>query len=145
MARRVLLVEDAVPIRKAINAMIRSECEVVGEVIDGTQVLGAAKELSPDTILLDVSLPGISGIMLLPLLRSSLPDVAIIMLTNHSEAYYVNEALRRGADDYVLKGDALSELLPAIRRSHSKHCSHPARHDSTGIETVMVVPAPRED
>lgn len=114
MARSLLLVEDSAAMREAIRQVLGEECGSIHWVDDGTQVLAKAAEIMPDTILLDISLPGISGLILLPLLRKAHPDTTIVMLTNHNEDVYRRQALARGADSYVLKSRANAELLPAI-------------------------------
>ena len=116
MRSRVLLVEDSAPMRDAVSRILCAEFDLLGYVDDGHNVLAAAKEHQPDVVVLDISLPGMSGLAALPLLRDSLPGATIVMLTNHVGQEYVEEAFRRGADGYVLKNDAHRALLPAIRR-----------------------------
>ena len=107
--------------RAALRGLIKQECDIVGEIDNGYDVLPAAQELRPDVILLDISLPGTSGLVLLPMLRSSLPGATILILTNHAERAYVDEAFARGADGYILKADVPDKLLLTIRnaRHHS--------------------------
>lgn len=102
---------------RAVGALIREECEIVAEVEDGAAVLAAAAALLPNAVVLDISLPGISGILLLPRLRQLLPRATLVILTNHFEAAYRREAFLRGADAYVLKPHARTHLLPAIRHA----------------------------
>lgn len=116
---RVLLVDDFLPMRDVASRLLSQDCEVLGYVEDGKQVLAAAKEHRPDIIVLDISLPGMSGMMLLPFLRELLPDAVIVMFTNRVSDEYVAEAFRRGADSYVLKNDAHDSLLAAVRRGRT--------------------------
>ena len=74
-----------------------------------------ARAVKPDVLLLDVSLPGLSGIRALPALRAALPETCIVILTTHSDPAYQEEAFRRGANGYVLKRCAYTDLLPAVR------------------------------
>jgi DNA-binding NarL/FixJ family response regulator len=74
-----------------------------------------ATELQPHVITLDVSKPGISGLQLLPELRSAMPKAVIIIVTITSDQLYMDEARKRGADGYVLKRNALADLIPAIQ------------------------------
>lgn len=132
--QRVLLVEDSAPMRLAITEIVQRECKIIGCVEHGCEVLTRATELSPHTILLDISLPGISGLDLLPQLREALPQTAIVMLTNHADEFYRREAFARGADAYVLKGDAHTELLGAIRLGRTgahrrTNTANPAREE----------------
>jgi DNA-binding NarL/FixJ family response regulator len=116
--------------REAIRCILAPDCELVAWAEDGHEVIGAALEMRPDTILLDISLPGISGMSLLPLLRDALPATTIVMLTNHTSEHYVEEAYRRGADAYVIKSEAHEALLPAIRRGR---ITHPAVASAQGV------------
>ncbi len=117
MRCRVFLVEDSAPMREAISSILAPECELLGWVDDGHKVLETVVPARPEVILLDISLPGLSGMSLLPELRSLLPKAAVVILTNHSSVEYREEAFRRGAADYVLKNQAHSALLPAVRQA----------------------------
>ena len=97
--------------------LVAREYEVAGWVASGDEVVAEAERLRPDVVLLDVSLPGKSGLAVLPALRAALADATIIVLTTHVEPIYVRQALERGADAYVLKGKAMTELLPVIREA----------------------------
>ena len=121
MRSRVFLVEDSALMREAILSILAPECELLGWVDNGHKVLETVVVARPDVILLDISLPGVSGMMLLPELRSSLPNAGIVILANHNSEEYVEEAFRRGADEYVLKSDAHVALLPAVRYAASMH------------------------
>lgn len=97
MRSRVLLVEDSAPMREAVSRILALKCDLVGYDGDGRHALKTPIDERPDVIVLDISLPGISGMALLPLLRAAVPEVAVVMLTNHAEEEYVEEAMRRGA------------------------------------------------
>ncbi len=103
--------------REAISLILAPECELLGWVDHGYKVLETVVPARPEVVLLDISLPGISGMSLLPELRSLLPETAVVVLTNHDSAEYMEEAFRRGAADYVLKSEAHSALLPAVRQA----------------------------
>ena len=133
MTEKVLLVEDSAAMRAVIEEILEDRIGSVHWVSDGREVLPSAAEIQPDTIVLDISLPGISGLILLPMLRAAHPESNIVMLTNHADELYRRQALARGANAYVLKSHANTDLLPAIRaggRSDSgAECSmssHPA-------------------
>jgi len=112
---RVLLVDDHAGIREAVKGLLRScDLKVVGEVTDGDDALAECERLTPDVVLMDITMPGISGLRALPSVRERLPFSAIIILTSHDNPLYRNEAFRLGADAYVLKWRAPSELIPAI-------------------------------
>lgn len=111
----VLIADDNPEWRSVIADMLRSQYDTVHQVERGDEVIPAASLLHPDAITLDVSMPGISGLNLLPQLRAAFPDTVIIIVTTNSSKLYVEEAYRRGADGYVFKGNALSDLIPALQ------------------------------
>lgn len=100
--------------RDAIVSVLSQEHDVVATVGDGNEVLPVADRLAPEAIVLDVSMPGRSGLQILPQLRIRMPSVAIVVLTAHLEPIYQEEAFRRGADGYVLKDKLLNDLLPTV-------------------------------
>ena len=112
---RVLITEDYVLIQENIRRVVDGTCDVIGVVEDGESALAAVAEHSPDIVLLDVSLPDMSGFTLAQRLRCSAPSVRIIFLTAYGEKAYVDRAFEIGALGYVLKGRIWTDLLPAIR------------------------------
>lgn len=115
MSRLTALIADDHPEWRAIIARILEPAyEVIGFAERGDQVLELATGLHPQVITLDVSMPGLSGLNALPPLRAALPDTVIVMVATNSSKLYREEAYARGADAYVLKGDAFEQLLPAI-------------------------------
>jgi DNA-binding NarL/FixJ family response regulator len=110
----VLVIEDHPEMRKAIVSLVSSACSIAGEVDNGNAALSTAQALHPNVILLDISLPGKSGLQILPECRTALPEAAIIMVTNNIEPVYREEAFNRGADGFVDKSRLSTELLPAI-------------------------------
>ena len=113
---KVLLADDHVLIRRGIQKIIESETslEVVGQVGDGLELLNIIKEVTPDIILLDISMPNLRGIEAIGEAKKICPKVKIVMLTMHNSKQYLCHALAAGADGYVLKEDSDSELLIAI-------------------------------
>ena len=91
---RVLLADDHPGILESVRALLAGEFDVVGEVLDGATVLAEASQLGPDVVVLDVSMPRGSGLRSLPLLRERLPSAAIVVLTNHHESTYREQAQR---------------------------------------------------
>jgi DNA-binding NarL/FixJ family response regulator len=113
---RVLLVDDDEGIRLALGSLLRaSEFEIAGEAADGYTALAAAACLRPEVILLDLAMPRLNGLEALPGLRDCLPSAAIIVLTNHENPTYRDEALRLGADAFVPKLRAPFDLIPVIK------------------------------
>lgn len=116
MPIRILIADDHVLVRSGLRALLRAEpdLEVVGEAGDGTETLRLAASLSPDLVLLDVSMPGESGIATARRLREAHPELAVLFLTMHEEEGLLQEALDTGAAGYVIKRAEAPELLQAI-------------------------------
>ncbi len=114
---RILVVDDHEVIRRAICSLLSSDpiLDVICQTADGEQAVLKAEELQPDLVLLDISLPGISGIEAARRIRSVSPDSRIIFLSQHDSQQVVKDAVRAGGHGFVAKMDAGSDLLKAIR------------------------------
>lgn len=99
-----------------IARILETDYEIAGLVAQGNEVVSRAVALQPDIITLDISMPGLSGLQVLPRLRSAMPTAVIIVVTVTSDQLYMDEASARGANAYVLKRNALTELIPAMRK-----------------------------
>ena len=108
--------------RAAISSLLSEHCTLIGAADRGDVVLALVADLRPDVVVLDISLPGQSGLQLLPELRRQHPSMGIVMLTSRDEPLFREECARRGADGYVLKDRAAEELWPALR--HAAHVRH---------------------
>src|SRR5204863_6762311 len=93
----------------------RGDMDVVHGVPNGAEAIEAARTLSPDVLVLDLSMPGISGLAAAREIKTKTPHVAVVVLTRHTEYAYVQEAFAAGADGYVLKQSSFDELLNAVR------------------------------
>lgn len=113
---KILLADDHPIVRTGIkNALAdQKSIEVVGEVSNGAQALKKAKELSPDIVLMDISMPGMGGLEAAQRVRASLPKVKVLVFTMHDNKEYVLEIIRSGASGYVLKDTSTLELVRAI-------------------------------
>ena len=116
MSCRVLLADDHALIRIGVRAMVDElpGFEIVGDAEDGQQVVEQARELKPDIILLDISMKDVSGLEAIKPLAEVAPASKMLMLSMHSEAGVVLDALRRGAHGYLLKHAAMAELHLAL-------------------------------
>lgn len=116
---RVLLADDHATVRYGLKLMIDAEpdMKVVGEADDGAEAIRQVRDLSPDVIVMDISMPGMNGLAATRALKKMLPQSVIITLTRHTDEAYLQELLRAGASGYVLKRSAPTELLHAIRRT----------------------------
>lgn len=114
---RILVVDDHEVVRRVICSLLSSDpaLDVVCQTADGEGAVKKAEELQPDLVLLDISLPGISGIEAGRRIRGVSPNSYIIFLSQHDSLQMVEDALRVGGHGYVTKMDAGAELLKAIR------------------------------
>ena len=113
---RILVADDHQIVLQGLKTILdREGFEVVGDASDGAQAVALALDLHPDLILMDVSMPVMSGIEAAAQIRRAVPSTKLLLLTVHTEHRYVLEALRSGARGYVLKSRATSELIEAIR------------------------------
>lgn len=114
---RILLADDHAIVRQGLKLLIDSQEDmaVVGESADGNGVLERAAALKPDIVVMDVSMPGMNGLVATRTLKQAQPDMLIVALTRHDDENYLEELLRAGASGYVLKQSAPQELLRAIR------------------------------
>ena len=114
---RILLADDHVTMRHGLRLLIDGETDmkVIAEASDGHAAIENAVALKPDVIVIDISMPGMNGLVATRALKQYLPGTAIVTLTRHSDDAYVQELLRAGVSGYVLKQSAPTELLQAIR------------------------------
>jgi DNA-binding NarL/FixJ family response regulator len=100
---RLLIADDHESMRYMFKLLAEAECEVVGEAENGQEAVEAAERLSPDLLLMDVSMPVMGGFEAARLLRERLPELCIILMSQHAQRAYADEALRLGVKGYVLK------------------------------------------
>jgi len=117
MKRRILLVEDHSLLRQGLRSLVSTlpDFEVVGEARDGKEAIRQCLALSPDLVMMDLSMPGMTGIEATAQIKRRLPHVRVLALTAYKTDEYVREALRAGADGYVLKDASYEELVLALR------------------------------
>ena len=114
---RVVLADDHAVVREGLKALVNAQPDmrVIGEAADGEAAWRAAIELSPDVLVMDLSMPILSGVDATVRVRRDCPNVKILALTVHEERLYVTQLLRAGASGYVLKRAAAAELVRAVR------------------------------
>jgi len=119
MTIRLLLVEDHVVVREGVKALLEEEGDfaVVGQTGDGCEALTLSERLRPDVVVLDLMLLGLGGLEVVRELNRRLPETHVVILSMYSNEGYVLEALRGGADAYVLKQSEAAELVRAIREA----------------------------
>lgn len=114
---RVLLADDHAIIREGLRSMIdaQPDMEVVGEVDNGRAAWLKTKELRPDVVVMDVSMPEMNGAQAAERLSEECPDVKVLALTVHEDKGYLRRLLKAGASGYVLKRAAVDDLARALR------------------------------
>jgi two-component system, NarL family, response regulator NreC len=114
---RILIADDHALVRSGFRALLagQPDLEVVGEAADAVVVVGECQRLAPDVVLLDLTMPGRSGISAIEDLRESCPGVKVLVVTMHEDEAYARQAIATGASGYVLKKSLARELLAAIR------------------------------
>ena len=113
---RILLADDHLIVLDGQRGLFAPHFEIVGAVADGRSLVEAAVRLKPDLIVLDVSMPLLSGIAAASRIKPSLPEVKLLFFTMHSELVYVQAAFEAGAAGYLLKSAGTNELLNAIQK-----------------------------
>ncbi len=115
---RIVLADDHVLIRHGIKNIISKETslEIVGEVSDGEELLAYLKGDVPDLLILDISMPKMSGIDLAETIKKQWPGLKILMLTMHKNKQFFYRAMSAGADGYLIKNDSGEEILQAIKK-----------------------------
>lgn len=114
---RVLVADDHTIVREGLVMILRSspDIEVVGEAADGEQAIAMVEKLQPHVVLMDISMPGMSGLEAIRQIRRAFPHVKVLALTIHESEDYILHVLRAGVHGYVVKRAAGQELLSAIR------------------------------
>ncbi|UCD15475.1 MAG: response regulator transcription factor [Candidatus Omnitrophota bacterium] len=117
MAVKVLIADDHDVIREGIKSILRNQAEykVVGEAVDGEEVIRNTENLKPDIILLDITMPKKSGLDVIEQIRYLSPNTKVIMVTVHRANIYIAKALKLGVKGYLHKENVVEELLPALR------------------------------
>jgi DNA-binding NarL/FixJ family response regulator len=118
---RVLLAEDHVTVREGLSLLLNAQgdMEVVGVAENGRTAIEEAQRLAPDVVVLDLSMPEVSGLEAAATLRQLVPAAAIVALTRHNDEAYVRQMETVGAAAYVLKQSSSATLLTAIRTAAS--------------------------
>ena len=114
---RLLIVDDHALLRAGLRALLAREpdLEVVGEADNGRDAVAVAGSLSPDLVLMDITMPGTNGIEAIASLKRRYPGIRVLVLTIHNTHEYIQESLSAGADGYILKGASQDELRLAVR------------------------------
>ena len=115
----MLLVDDSTPILESARAVLTPDCVVVGAVTDGPSALAAVRVSRPDVIVLDISMPGMSGLEVATMLRAQGSTASIVFLTVHDDQQFIDAAMQAGGTGYVLKRRLLADLLHAVQEARA--------------------------
>ena len=139
---RVILVDDHALVREGVSRLLAEEPDirVVGAFADGQTAVRFAARDEPDVAILDISMPGASGIDVARRLRAVSPRTRLLMLSMHAKVEYVQQALWAGANGYLLKESAGHDVASAVRVVHSGQ-----RYLGSGVPLRALAPGSRED
>ncbi len=131
---KVLVADDHPVVRKGIQTYLAKQknMRLVGEAVDGDEALRKARELSPDVVLMDISMPGMNGLAVTEVLRKEAPDMKVLILSVHSNKQYIFRVIQAGAHGYVSKEAPPEEVLRAIESVYEgePHFSEDVRRDA---------------
>ena len=117
---RVLIADDHAVVRSGLRQLMgdQPDLEVVGEAGDGREALEKVKSLKPNVIVLDIAMPGVSGLEAAGLIKEAVPSCQIVVLTMHGKENFVRQVLSSGALAYVFKASPVQDVLAAVRAAH---------------------------
>ena len=113
---RVLLADDHTIVRQGLRTLLNTQedIEVVGEAKDGRQAFEKTRELVPDVVVIDITMPYLNGVEATRLIKKLDQEIKVLVLTAHDNEEYVHQVLQAGASGYLLKESAVSDLVSAI-------------------------------
>ena len=119
MTISIVLADDHPVVRRGLQSLLESEPDlcVKGEAGDGLETVRLAESLHPDVLVLDLMMPGLTGLQVLRIVRQRSPQTRVVVLSMHSNNAFIAEALKNGATGYVLKGCTEENLLRAVREA----------------------------
>ena len=122
-AKRIVIVDDHPLFRKGLQELIQADDSfaVCGEAGNAAEAMDVIRKLSPELAIVDLSLPGANGIELIKNIRAEFPKLPILVLSMHDESLYAVRALRAGAEGYVMKHEAMANVIQAIREIFNGH------------------------
>jgi DNA-binding NarL/FixJ family response regulator len=108
VALRILIVDDEKAVRTALGRLLatRKEWLIVGEAADGAEAVGMARELRPDIVIMDITMPEMNGLEATPAIKSALPAAEVLIFTQHDSTQMIQQARNAGASGYLLKSQA---------------------------------------
>jgi DNA-binding NarL/FixJ family response regulator len=144
---RILLADDHKIVRDGLKLLINSQPDmrVVGEAANGRDALQKARELKPDVVVMDLSMPELNGLQATRVLKSERPDVKIVVLTAHEDESYLGQLCKAGAVGYVLKRSAGEDLIQALTTVAKGGVHYEASLASKALARQMAGANPSQD
>lgn len=144
---RIVIADDHAVLRSGLKALLNCspQFEVIGEAGDGLEAIKMVEELKPDVLILDISMPDMNGVDCLKEIRSRNLTCRVLVLTMYDDEEYIKEVMRAGADGYVLKKSADTELIEGIVKIHSGKMYLNEKVSQTLIESLLHTAAVEPD
>ena len=139
---RIILADDHTMFRQGIKNILEGaeDLEVVGEAGDGLNLLELLKKITPDMVILDISMPNLGGLEATREIKTISSDVKVLILTIHRDKEYVYHAISAGAQGYLLKEDADTELFAAVEKiRHGEHYISPLLSGKLTDELILAI------
>ncbi len=121
--KRVYIVDDSIKLRKRLYQLLSevANVQVIGQAGSANEALNDIRVLKPDTVLLDIRLPGKSGIQLLGEIKEFWPQITVIVMTNYDYPQYYRQSIRAGADHFFNKTREFESIIEVLKRQSTNH------------------------
>lgn len=138
----ILIADDNERIRRGLKELLETQpgWQVIGEAASGLEAVEKAAQLAPEVVILDISMPQLDGIGAAPLIRKAVPEVELLVLSQHDTPDVVKKALEAGVRGYVLKSTAPRDLVAAVEAVH-RHQSFLSVEVSAAVRVAMPSPS----
>ncbi len=141
--KRILVVDDHEVVRKGIRSLLerQDDLEVCGEAVDGQDAVEKARQLKPDVIVMDISMPKLNGLEATRSIRSEFPETKVLMLSQHESEQMVQQSLNAGACGYVVKSSAARDLLKTIEQAgkHDFFSPHLTNASTAAVDAQEII------
>ncbi|GAB4042482.1 response regulator transcription factor [Spirosoma jeollabukense] len=140
MSIRILIADDHSVVRKGVRMLLEDETDIqiIGEAADGDEAIDMLADIQPDVLLLDITMPRMSGIDALKVISQQYPKVRTLMFSMHNNPDYILKAVQNGAAGYLLKDTGLEEILRAVRSVVKGDLYYPPNASSVIIRHLVI-------